>query len=160
MGLTYSGGSTNYTQLAQLGPIVNAYNYFTRDGQHDNFQSIITQCSADVAFSLLRVAGNSAPGAPYAREGTHLVTLTGNNPIEQTVNSSARTIVNETVPGHMFHHGTVTFRVTSIDGGYSLITSTGTGTGMGPEINNFAGVFLFGQTLQSIENYCGVASGR
>ena len=94
------------------------------------------------------------PGAPYAREGIHEVTLTGNNPIRQTVNVANRTIVNQTLPGHMFHNGTVTFNVYPIGEGYSQITVTGTGTGMGPEINNFAGVFLFGQTLQSIENYC------
>jgi RHS repeat-associated protein len=71
-------------------------------------------CTESSVFESWR--HRSAPGAPYAEAGTHNRTLTGGNPIRQTVNTSSRTIVNETRPGHRYYPGTVTIRVMTRDG--------------------------------------------
>ena len=120
---------------------------------HRYKQEVTTTCSADEAFELIRGAGNSAPGAPYARAGTHLITLTGNNPITQTVDVVARTITNVTNVGHIFHPGQVRITVTG-DGDYSSVTVEGFGIGGLPTLNNLLGALLFGTTLQDIEDYC------
>ena len=70
-------------------------------------------CSANAVFESWR--HQSAPGAPYAEAGTHDVMLTGGNPIRQTVDPASRTIVNQTRPGHRYHDGTVTIRITTRD---------------------------------------------
>ena len=57
-------------------------------------------CSPSEALDALRYF--SAPGAPYAQNGTHDVILYGNNPIRQIVDPETLTITNTTLPGHTF----------------------------------------------------------
>jgi RHS repeat-associated protein len=121
--------------------------------------SVVTQCSADSAFGAVRGAGNSAPGAPYARSGTHDLVLTGGNPISQTVSPSRRTIINRTHSSHMFHPGTVEISVRDLGGGYSSINITGTGSGADPALNELIGSFIFGGMAYSVEDYCAAKNG-
>src|SRR5205814_1226323 len=87
-----------------------------------------TVCSAGDAFNQFKDASMSAPGAPPAQEGPHVVTLTGNNPIAQSVNSSTMTITNTTLPTHEFYPGQVVIQVTPTSPNTSNIDITGTGT--------------------------------
>ena len=85
-------------------------------------------CSADELFVQFRKAGNSAPGAPYAQEGTTPeVILEGGNPITQSVDVGARTITNVTQEGHDFHSGSVVISVAPTWYG-SAVTIEGRGT--------------------------------
>lgn len=121
---------------------------------HEYEINVATSCNASQAFTLLRRPGVSAPGAPFAQEGTNTVTLTGNNPIRQTVNSSTRTIINQTLPGHSFHPGTVTIRVSSLGSAGSLINIVGTGTGPNPTRNNVIGYAFFAPAAASVSGLC------
>ena len=63
-------------------------------------------CSAESFFDAFRQPGGSAPGAPYAEEGTTSgVELYGGNPITQMVDVEALTITNVTEEGHTFIRG-------------------------------------------------------
>lgn len=121
--------------------------------------SVVTECSARTTFNLIRATGNSAPGAPYAREGTQNVMLWMGNPIRQIVDVGNRTIRNSTLPGHTFHPGDVFISVQDLGGGYSAINITGTGNGGIPLINNLVGGLFFGNMAFSIADYCRVANG-
>lgn len=121
--------------------------------------SVVTQCSANRAFEVVRAAGNSAPGAPYARAGTHNLVLTGNNPITQIVDPGSRSITNITGNRHMFYPGTVQITVKDLGRGYSSINIVGTGTGNYPEFNNLMGGLLFGGMAHSVADYCATANG-
>lgn len=127
--------------------------------EHRYDLSVVTQCSANSAFDAVRGAGNSAPGAPYARSGTNDVVLTGGNPISQTVNTSRRTIINRTLPDHMFHPGMVEISVRDLGGGYSSINITGTGSGNNPTFNNLIGSLIFGGMAYSVADYCAAKNG-
>ena len=88
---------------------------------HQYHISVPTLCSADQAFSDLKDAGMSAPGAPAAREGfTPKINLTGNNPISQYVNSSTRTIINTTLLTHIFYPGNVMIQVVPAAGEHRI----------------------------------------
>jgi hypothetical protein len=89
-----------------------------------------------------------------AQEGTHVLILTGNNPISQTVNSSTMTITNATLPGHIFDPGTVGFQVDPAPGDTSVITITGTGTGDYPVLNDIVGELFFGGVASGIALSC------
>ena len=106
-------------------------------------------CSERAVFEAWRK--NSAPGAPYAEAGEHDRTLTGGNPIRQTVNEHSRTILNETLPGHQFHYGTVTIHVETrgnVIGAYVV----GHGDhGQSPIENQIFGALLF--RLEGIQVY-------
>tara|TARA_Y100001933_G_scaffold21559_1_gene18400 strand:+ start:1387 stop:2229 length:843 start_codon:yes stop_codon:yes gene_type:complete len=122
--------------------------------------SVVTQCSADSAFGAVRGAGNSASGAPYARSGTHDLTLAPlGDPITQTVSPGSRTITNGTRPGHRFHPETVQIRVNDLGGGYSSINITGTGSGDDPTFNNLVGGLIFGGMAHSVADYCAAKNG-
>jgi len=100
-----------------------------------------TDCSEDEVYAAWR--GYSAPGAPYAENGNHRVVLTGGNPILQTVVPQARLIVNQTLPGHVFHPGAIIIHVVTEHGvvGARII---GFGTGPGRFINQYGGPLIFG----------------
>ncbi|WP_338445659.1 RHS repeat-associated core domain-containing protein [Pelagerythrobacter marensis] len=122
--------------------------------------SVVTQCSADSAFGAVRGAGNSAPGAPFARSGTHDLTLAPlGDPITQTVDPRSRTITNVTGPDHRFHPGRVEIRVNDLGGGYSSINITGTGSGDNPTFNNLVGALIFGGMAHAVANYCAAKNG-
>lgn len=60
----------------------------------------LNPCPASTVFNYFKQPGNSAPGAPAAREGlTQRIVLTGGNPISQYVNSATGTIINTTLQG-------------------------------------------------------------
>jgi hypothetical protein len=127
-----------------------------QDQSHKYVITRATSCSADAAFNALKAPGFSAPGAPATQEGfTRRITLTGANPISQSVDSSTRTIVNTTLPGHEFYPGTVTIQVDPAAGGGSMITVTGAGTGPNPELNDVAGELIFGSTADNVAWGCG-----
>lgn len=102
----------------------------------------------------------SAPGAPaITQEGPTILNLTGSNPIVQTVNSPTMTIVNTTLPGHVFYPGSVTIQVTPDQSG-SVIQITGTGTGADPFLNDVIGELYFGGVVAgSIQNGCALLTG-
>ena len=118
-----------------------------------------TLCSANAAFNAITLPSVSAPGAPQAREGFNpniqLLGNDGNNHISQFVDSSSRTIVNTTLPGHQFHPGTVTWQVTPGPFGVgAMITVSGTGTGPNPMLNNLFGYALFGPAAAAAATLC------
>jgi hypothetical protein len=117
--------------------------------------NLLSPCSAKSVFDYFKGAGHSAPGAPAASEGTHNLTLTGNNPIRQDVNSATGTIVNTTLPGHQFYPGTVTIQVTPLGRETSTITVTGEGTGAHPILNDVVGQAWFGGTANGASDACG-----
>jgi len=117
---------------------------------------LLSPCPAKDVFGYFKGAGRSAPGAPAAREGfTPRVGLGGGNPISQYVNSSTRTIVNTTLPGHWFYPGTVTIQVNALSDQTSTITITGVGTGANPWINDAIGQAWFGGTANGAADVCG-----
>jgi RHS repeat-associated protein len=112
---------------------------------HKYVITVPTDCSPENAFNQLKEKGMSAPGAPAAQEDfTPSITLWGDNPISQTVNSNTMTITNTTLPGHEFYPGSVVIQVSPGGGGGSTITITGTGTGPHPGLNQFLGQLIFG----------------
>lgn len=114
-----------------------------------------SDCSANDVFNDLKRPGQSAPGAPAAREGfTPRVNLAGGNPISQTVNSASRTIVNTTLDGHIFYPGDVTIHVGATSGGGSEITITGTGTGSFAMFNDIVGYIWFGTAANQSAFVC------
>nr|MBA3351579.1 RHS repeat-associated core domain-containing protein [Blastocatellia bacterium] len=128
-------------------------------GRHKFNFRVYTQCSADAAFSLLIAKGNSAPGAPKAKEGSNPVPLLGSNPITQIVRLNNRTITNITGPFHIFHPGRVYLSVRSESGGRSSISVTGVGNGVSPLLNNLAGGIIFGSIANKIADYCDAKAG-
>jgi RHS repeat-associated protein len=123
--------------------------------------SVPTLCSPSQAFSDMKDAGMSAPGAPAAQEGfTPRINLAGNNPISQYVNSSTMTIVNSTLPGHVFYPGNVTIQVVPAAGGNSDISITGTRSGNEPLINDAVGYAFFGGvSASSVAQVCSARAG-
>ena len=114
-----------------------------------------SNCSAAATFQALKQAGNSAPGAPAAREGrTEDIRLFGGNPIRQEVDSDNRTIVNTTLLGHVFYKGDVTIRVTPNNGGGSRITITGAGEGRFKQTNIAVGKAFFGYSANKAAKTC------
>jgi RHS repeat-associated protein len=115
-----------------------------------------TVCTADEAFGHLTEPGMSAPGAPAATEGfTPNIKLIGhNNNISQLVDVRARTITNETLPGHEFYKGQVVLGVFPQPNDHSLLQITGTGTNERPRINNFAGKLIFGSIARELSWRC------
>jgi hypothetical protein len=109
----------------------------------------------------MKEAGMSAPGAPAAQEGfTPSIDLAGNNRISQYVNTPTRTIVNTTLPGHVFYPGTVTIQVFPAAGGTSDIVITGTGSGDEPFINDLTGYAFFGVvSAGSVAQVCSAEAG-
>ncbi|HWT32004.1 MAG TPA: RHS repeat-associated core domain-containing protein, partial [Propylenella sp.] len=137
---------------------------YTPQNEHHYEFSVVTRCSAGRAFEAVRAAGNSAPGAPYARAGTHDVFLTDivpwrENPITQTVNVGQRTITNVTGEAHRFHPGSVRITVNDLGGNYSSINIVGTGSGANPLFNNAVGGAFFGGMAHAVADYCAAASG-
>jgi RHS repeat-associated protein len=116
-----------------------------------------TLCSATTAFNTIKAPLISAPGAPLAREGfTPNIQLWGNggnNRISQSVDSSTRTIINTTLPGHQFHPGTVTWQVNPGFLG-ATITVAGTGNGPNPLANNAIGYAFFGPAAAAVAALC------
>ena len=78
-------------------------------------------------------------------------TLPSNNPIDHRENESARTIINRTREGHVFHPGTVEHKVHFGNGGGTLYYDvTGEGTGRFPSVNNELGRLLFEPGVREI----------
>ena len=90
---------------------------------------------AAAVFAALGSKWTSAPGAPAVDTSkdvtTRNVTLVGNSPILQTVNSSTMTITNRALPGHPFR-GTVTLQVHEL-GGNVAVSVSGQGDPAVPE---------------------------
>ena len=61
-------------------------------------------------------------------------TLTGKNPIRTTINSNDYSITNYTLPGHIFHPGKITRRVTETNNAIA-VTTIGEGVGDGKKFN-------------------------
>jgi hypothetical protein len=96
-------------------------------------------CSQADAFNAMR--NFSAPGAPYAQNGTHYLVLAGNNPILQTVDPDAMTITNVTQPGHIFG-GQVQIGF-STSNGVTSVNIVGSGIGPNSELNQILGPEIF-----------------
>jgi hypothetical protein len=99
-------------------------------------------CSQADAFNAFR--NFSAPGAPYAQDGTHKVVLPGftsGNPIKQTVDPNAMTITNETLPGHLFG-GQVVISF-STENSVTSVNIVGSGIGPNAELNQILGPEIF-----------------
>ncbi len=105
-------------------------------------------CSPTEVFD--RVRSFTAPGAGYAPNGTRDVTLTGNNPIRQTVDRAALTITNTTLPGHVFHPGTVRLSVVPDSTGVVSLHVAGSGNGRYSMVNQIVGpIIFFGKDLEA-----------
>lgn len=100
---------------------------------------LLCMCSPNQAFDMMR--SFSAPGAPYAEDGTHKVILAGGNPIRQTVDPRSRTITNVTLPGHFFG-GQVQISVTYRNG-VSSASIVGSGIGPHAELNQIFGPQIY-----------------
>jgi hypothetical protein len=101
-------------------------------------------CSSQQAFDVVRAF--SAPGAGYAQNGTHEVTLAGNNghnQIIQTVDPNALTITNTTLPGHVFDPGSVQLSVVQDQTGVVSLHIVGGGTGAYSTDNQIFGPAIF-----------------
>ena len=99
-------------------------------------------CSADALFNEFRKPGGSAPGAPYAQEGTHPdIALVFDNPITQIVDLDSRTITNVTQFGHRYHSGTVEISVSPAPYGSTVAIE---GRGSGP---HFLENVIFGKLI-------------
>ncbi len=96
-------------------------------------------CSTTDAFNAMR--NFSAPGAPYAVDGTHDLVLAGGNPIRQTVDSCNKTITNRTLPGHVFG-GQVVITITENNGAVGAQV-VGSGYGPNAELNQMLGPVIF-----------------
>jgi hypothetical protein len=121
-----------------------------RQGSHHYELSIplCLGCSPTQAFD--RVRSFAALGAGYAPNGTRDVTLTGNNPIRQTVDPEALTITNTTLPGHVFHPGTVRLAVVPDHAGVVSLHVAGSGTGRYPLVNEIVGpIIFFGKGMEA-----------
>ena len=118
-------------------------------------------CPAAAAsvFNIMRAI--SAPGAPYAMAGTHIVDLLPygeGNKIIQTVDPSTMTITNVALPTHMFQ-GTVTIQITQNGDNVSVSVN---GVGAGPEapeksiFNDAVGLAYFGWAANTaVQTVCG-----
>lgn len=100
---------------------------------------LCSECSLTDAFNAMR--NFSAPGAPYARDGTRDLLLPGSNPIRQTVDPCNRTITNATLPGHRFG-GAVTISIVRRNGVVSA-QIVGAGVGPNPIQNQIFGPMIF-----------------
>ncbi|HEY2010592.1 MAG TPA: FG-GAP-like repeat-containing protein [Rhizomicrobium sp.] len=169
-GLMAVGGSTGYvdengsgpiqvTVTQGTSPIVSTWqgNWGTNGGliqvaggydigsHHYDFSvPLCLGCSTQQAFDVVR--SFSAPGAGYAQNGTHKVTLAGNNghnQIIQTVDPDALTITNTTLPGHVFYPGTVQLSVTQDQAGVVSLHVVGQGTGAYSTDNQIFGPAIF-----------------
>ena len=85
--------------------------------------------------------------------------LAGNNPISQSVNTSTMTIINRTLPTHLFYPGTVTIQVTPSGSSGSVIDITGTGTSSDPLTNDAVGLLFFGSVADLIAQICSGSAG-
>lgn len=116
-----------------------------------------TQCSADEAFEFLKEERMSAPGAPKINidEGFIApVDLLLGNQISQEVSTSARTIINTTLPGHRYYFGQVHISVSPIAGGRSMVTIVGTGTTKKYWENKILGRAMFESLARAIAAGC------
>lgn len=151
---TYGGGGGEGDEIVVTGSRI-------RGQPHSYRITVRTLCSAGEAFAAMKQPGMSAPGAPAAREGTHRVLLTFNNPIAQFVDTPSRTIINVTLQGHWFYPGSVTIQVSPLlTSGYrSQVDVTGTGEGTNPWINDLVGVGYFALVTQGLGDYCATQYG-
>ena len=115
---------------------------------------LISPCRASAVFRYFLQAGHSAPGAPAAQEGTQNLILEGDNPISQYVNSANMTIVNTTLPGHVFYPGSVKIQVNPMSAQTSQVSITGTGDGSDEELNEIVGQGFFGLQALSAQTVC------
>jgi RHS repeat-associated protein len=114
---------------------------YDRGAHYYNFSMPLCSCSPREAFEAIR--NYSAPGAGYAKEGTHQVSLSGFNPILQTVDVNAMTITNVTQPGHSFHEGIVQLTVVTSPMGQVSVNILGAGIGTNSTMNQYLGPALF-----------------
>jgi hypothetical protein len=116
----------------------------TAQGAHSYSLNVpVCFCSQLDAFNAFR--NFSAPGAPYAQDGRHVVYLPGltsENPILQTVDPAAQTITNQTLPGHFFG-GTVDISFGTADDGQTSVYINGYGIGPHSELNQIFGPAIF-----------------
>jgi uncharacterized protein RhaS with RHS repeats len=96
-------------------------------------------CTPTEAFNAMR--NFSAPGAPPAQNGSRNLVLTGNKPINQTVDPCEQTITNQTFPGYQFG-GSVTISIQQRNGAVGA-QIVGTGIGPNPIMNQLMGPMIF-----------------
>ena len=111
-------------------------------GNHD-YSIWVPLCSGGCTTNdgLNAMRNFSAPGAPWAQNGSRNLVLTGNNPINQTVDECNKTITNTTLPGHTFG-GSVTISILQKNG---VVGAQIVGTGVGPNAvsNQILGPLIF-----------------
>jgi len=121
---------------------INGSNQFDYGSHHYDFTlPLCFGCAPRDAFDVVRLF--SAPGDGYAQDGTHVVTLTGNNPILQTVDPKALTILNTTLPGHVFHWGTVKLSILQDKAGSVSLRIVGNGLSAYSDVNQIFGPAIF-----------------
>jgi RHS repeat-associated protein len=124
-------------------------------GPHHYLLSLATGCTPDEAMADLTSPNMSAPGAGRAQAGgPHRVILLGNNPIDQTVDFKAHTILNVTDFGHMFYFGSVFISTVAMEGGGSKTTIEGNGIGPNKTFNLLFGDTYFGNVLKVLQIDC------
>lgn len=120
--------------------------------------SIHSPCTADEAYARVASPGMSAPGAPAVQDGARPLYLYNFafekvNPIVQTANSTSRSILNVTRPGHRYHPGYVHWQVDPAGAG-SRVSITGIGVGARALENAIVGRLFFGGSA-SLSQDCG-----
>ena len=130
---------------------------------HNYTVKTLTSCSAADSFAAVRSPNGSAPGAPAAQDGiTTPINLWGiesPNPITQNVIPSTMTIINTTLPDHVFYPGSVTINVNSLGPSSSTITYNGTGNSSSPILNDIVGYLYFGLMNALTTIGCAASSG-
>lgn len=143
-----------------MGPLYKLVSFlFFERVRHSYTIRTHSSCSANSVFNKFTEPGISAPRAPRAQEGTRTITLAGDNPVDQTVTPSTRTIVNVTDPPHLFYPGSVTISVTPAASGGSNIQIVGQGSGSNFLLNEVIGNLFFSQSAKLASQVCGGGTG-
>lgn len=145
-GIPGGGGVSGGGGVAQEPQSVDDIVVTARKYPHYYYITDVAFCSPSALFDTFRKPGRSAPGSPYAKDGTTQdIGLSGSNPITQIVSPRTKTIVNITQKGHYFHSGTVTIQISpSIVGSRYEITGIGYNSSwVRSQQNEVAGYALF-----------------
>ncbi|MGA0603533.1 RHS repeat-associated core domain-containing protein [Caulobacter sp. KR2-114] len=128
--------------------------WLTEPGSHHYTMTGGSLCDADEQFKYWRAPFVSAPGYRAGSAPRQQVELALGNWIEQTVDVRSRTIVNTTLPGHMFYYGTVTIHVSPTEAG-SEVAVEGVGhNGNNARLNYILGVPLFYASMVAANLEC------
>lgn len=143
-GSTWNAGASGTGVITNQDIVVSASALQNADfdvGEHYyNFFAVgctVGTCSEEQVFDAWR--DHSAPGAPHAEDGTNPVTLTGNNPITQTVVPSTKTIINYSMPAHIFANGWVYIQVGTVGSNRGAWITGFASQGSNTTLNNILG---------------------